>query len=173
MSAIISATVARLLVFVGCLVSVLASGRFTMRLFTDGLISFAFVPITQLMALVVAWRVGSRPSLPFRKAVDEFFGGFWPWLTWITILSAVFGMVAPRASAVLVRPAIYLTLLPLLWSLRVDFQFFRDVKARAPRAALLDLLIQRAISWGVALTYFFGIAVRPEIPWVLSLLGIR
>jgi hypothetical protein len=82
-------------------------------------------------------------------------------------------MVAPRASAVLVRPAIYLTLLPLLWSLRVDFQFFRDVKARAPRAALLDLLIQRAISWGVALTYFFGIAVRPEIPWVLSLLGIR
>jgi hypothetical protein len=172
-SAIISATVARLLVFVGCLVSVLASGRFTIRLFTDGLISFAFVPITQLMALAVAWRVGSRPSLPFRTAVDEFFGGFWPWLAWITILSAVFGMVAPRASAPLVRPAVYLTVLPLVWSLRVDFQFFRDVKARAPRAALLDLLVQRAISWGLALTYFFGIAVRPEIPWVLSLLGIR
>src|SRR5262249_10892191 len=107
------------------------------------------------------------------KVVDEFCNGFWPWLTWITILSAVFGMAAPRASAVLVRPAIYLTLVPLLWSLRIDFQFFRDVKARAPGAALLDLIVQRAISWGIGMTFFCGIAVRPEVPWVLSLLGIR
>jgi hypothetical protein len=172
-SAIISATVARLLVFVGCLVSVLASGRFTIRLFADGIVSFAFLPVTQLLAVTIAWRVGSRPSLPFRTVIDEFSRGFWPWLIWITLLSAVFGMLAPRASAVLVRPAIYLTLLPMFWSLRIDFEFFRDVKVRAPRAALVDLLIQRTVSWGVALTYFFGIAVRPEIPWVLSLLGIR
>jgi hypothetical protein len=165
--------VARLLVFVGCLVSVLASGRFTIRLFTDGLISFAFLPITQLIALAVAWRVGARPSLPFGKVVDEFSRGFWPWLSWIAILSAVFGVVTPHALAPFIRPAIYLTLLPLLWSLRLDFKFFRDVKARAPRAALFDLLMQRTIGWGLALTYFFGIAVRPEIPWVLSLLGIR
>ncbi len=173
MSAIISAAVARLLVFVGCLVSVLASGRFTFRLFADGLVSFAFLPITQVVALAVAWRIGSRPALPFRTVLDAFSRGFWPWLTWIAILSAVFGMVAPRASAVLVRPAIYLTLLPLVWSLRVDFEFFRDVKGRASRAALFDLVIQRTVGWGVALTYFLGIAARPEIPWVLSMLGLR
>ena len=172
MSAIISTVVARLLVFVGCLVSVLASGRFTVRLFADGLVSFAFLPITQLVALAVAWRIGSRPALPFGRVVDAFFSGFWPWLAWITILSAVFGVLAPHALAPFVRPAIYLTAVPLLWSLRVDFEFFRNVKARAPRAALCDLAIHRAISWGTALTYFFGIAVRPEIPWVLSSLGL-
>jgi hypothetical protein len=164
--------VARLLFFVACLVSALASGRFTIRLFADGLVSFAFLPITQGLALAVAWRVGARPALPFSQVVDSFFRGLWPWLAWITLLAAVFGIVAPRESAPFVRPAIYMSTLPLLWSLRVDFRFFRDVKARAPRAACLDLLVHRAVGWGLALTYFLGVAAWPEVPWVLSKLGL-
>ena len=57
-----------LLAFVlGCGVSLLASGRFTPRLVVDGTLSFAFVPVCELIAYAIVYRL-QRGSRPFAQA---------------------------------------------------------------------------------------------------------
>ena len=48
----------------GCGVSIVASGRFTLRLIVDGTVSFAFVPLCELIAFVIVHRLprGTRSA---------------------------------------------------------------------------------------------------------------
>src|SRR5262245_50321610 len=66
----------------GCGVSLLASGRFTLRLIVDGTLSFAFVPLCELAAYAVVFRV-QRGARPFARAADRYFAGNAAWLWWL------------------------------------------------------------------------------------------
>ena len=71
---------ARLLLFVlGCGLSAAATGRFTLRLIVDGMLSFAFVPAITIALLAVIGRP-SPSRLPFARAIDVFFAGYAGWL---------------------------------------------------------------------------------------------
>ena len=158
----------RLLFFLACLVSFLASGTLNLRLLTDGAISFAFVPIIQVAALACTGRSAPRPSLTFTRRVDLFFAGFVPWLLWIIVVGAVLAIVPPQAQGDWLKPIAIGCLLPLLWSLWIDFNFFRQVGPRTERGAMVDLLVQRGIGWTATLGYFLGVAAWPEFWWLIS-----
>src|SRR5262245_60211599 len=163
-----------LLLFLGCVVSLAASGRFTLRLIVDGAISFAFVPLFCLAGLAVVWRLGPRSGLAFASVADAFFAGFTPWLVWLIVAGGVFGIVPPRAFAPWFFPVLIGGALPLVWSLRLDWRFFRETLGRAPRQALRDLAIHRAVEWIGIVTYFLGIALWfDELPALAMKLGLR
>ena len=54
-------------------ISLIVSGRFTVRLIADGALSFAFVPLAELAGFALVYRFGPR-TLPFAGAVDGFAG---------------------------------------------------------------------------------------------------
>ena len=56
-----------LLLVLGCGVSMEVSGRFSLRLIVDGMVSFAFVPIAEVGSLALVWRLNGR-LLPFARA---------------------------------------------------------------------------------------------------------
>ena len=61
-----------LLLFVlGCGVSAMASGRFSMRLIVDGAVSFAFLPALELLALAIVNATGRRRARPFSETADR------------------------------------------------------------------------------------------------------
>jgi hypothetical protein len=147
---------------IGCVVSAGASGGFRVRLIADGAVSFAFVPAFEVAALAIVCRTETRARVPFPEAVGRFFAGNTPWLAWMTIVAAAFAVTPPRSIGPLVKPALFGSLVPLVWSAYADFRFFRDVMQRDGAGARRDLALHRLISWSAILIYFFGIAIWHE-----------
>ena len=151
----------------GCAISGAVSGRFTARLILDGMISFAFVPIVELLAFAVMWRTrlagAADTSLGWSTAATRFFQGNRPWLLWLVGAVAVFATVPPRALGPWIRPAAVSTIIPIWWSIRVDLRFFRTELARTRRDAIVDVATFRAIAWTLGIGYFLGIAIWAEL----------
>lgn len=156
-----------LLVAFGALVSVLASGRLSVRLILDGAVSFAFVVAIEIAALAIASRTGlsgRRDSggpapAPFAREIDVFFIGNAPWLLWMIAAGALFSVVPPRAFGSWFRFAFAGCLVPAVWSAWIDFHFFRDVLRRPPRGAWRAVLVNRAVGWVATIGIFLGIAI--------------
>lgn len=84
-----------LLLVLGSVVSLLASGRLSVRLIVDGAASFAFIPALEILALyVVTRRWRERES--FRAVLRSFLAGNAPWLYWLVAIGALFSAVPPR-----------------------------------------------------------------------------
>lgn len=149
----------------GCVVSMQASGRFTVRLIADGMISFAFVPVFEAMAVGAVFRRHPH-AIPFARAVDMFFMGNAPWLLWLIGFASLRGVETPIRATAMTTPlelTVLATLVPVaLWSAWIDLQYFRAVLPRTA-GAFRDLLLQRAIAWPCAIGYFIGVAIWPEI----------
>ncbi|MGH9237422.1 MAG: hypothetical protein ACRD3G_05230 [Vicinamibacterales bacterium] len=141
----------------GCGVSLLGSGRFTLRLIVDGTLSFAFVPLCQLAAFAVVHRL-QRSRRRFREAVDRYFAGNTPWLWWMVALMIAAALL-PAVQVGSVLPMMLLTVpIPIALSVRFDWRLFRgDGRTRAQAAT--DIVLQRAIAWTLATAYFLGLAI--------------
>lgn len=153
----------RLLFAVGCVVSVLASGRFTPRLVIDGAISFAFIPIFEVAAFAVIYRARLGTRVRLSEAADRFFDGHLPWFLWLTAMAAVGSVVPPRTVVSSIPWFGASLLVPIIWSARLDFQYFRDAMARPSRAALTDAVFYRAIAWTGIVGYFLGASILAEV----------
>jgi hypothetical protein len=151
----------------GCAVSGAVSGRFTARLILDGMISFAFVPIFELLAFATIWNIRltreQRHARPWASAVTSFLEGNQPWLLWLVIACALFAALPPRAIGPWIRLLAFSTIVPIGWSIRIDLRFFRTSLLRSSGAALLDVIVFRAIAWTLGLGYFLGIAIWAEL----------
>ena len=141
----------------GCGVSLLASGRFTLRLVVDGTLSFAFVPLCELVAFAIVYRL-QRGTRPFAQAVDRYFAGNTPWLWWL-----VASMAAARCCPLvelgsLLAPLLFTSPIPIALSVRFDWRLFRERRAhttagdggRRPAAR---------VAWSLATAYFLGVAI--------------
>jgi hypothetical protein len=148
----------------GCVVSMWASGRLSVRLIADGMVSFAFLPLFQLLAFATVFRRAPR-RLRFADAADRFFAGNTPWLWWLVAFAALRCLLTPLQAGAppqLLVDFVKATLVGVLaWSAYVDYRFFREVLL-APDSAR-DVILQRAIAWTSGAVYFFGIAVWPVI----------
>ena len=76
-----------LLLVLGCLVSALSSGRFAPRLVLDGALSFAFIPLAEVLALAAVLGFSTEPRIRWSRAVDLFCVGNAPWLVWMVLLA--------------------------------------------------------------------------------------
>jgi hypothetical protein len=141
----------------GCGVSLLASGRFTLRLIADGTLSFAFVPLCELAAFAVVYRL-QRGMRPFAQAADRYLAGNPPWLWWLLALMTVTAILPARRLGSILAPIIFTSPIPILLSVRFDWRLFR-ADGRTPRQAIVDILVQRGIAWSLATAYFFGVAL--------------
>jgi len=164
---------AGLLFAFGCFVSILASGRLSARLILDGALSFGFVVLIEIAALAVVARIGRGarargPAASFARDLDTFFIGNAPWLAWLTVVGAVFAVVPPRAMMAWFGLAILSALMPAVWSVWVDFHFFREVLGRSPRGACVAILLNRAIGWTAAIGIFLGIAIWSQYSPLLA-----
>jgi hypothetical protein len=141
------------------------SGRLSVRMIADGMVSFAFIPVFQLVAFAIVYRRRPRP-LAFARAADRFFAGNVPWLIWLVAFAALRCLLTPLQAGAppeILWWTIQVSVLPaLLWSAYVDYGFFRNVLS-TPGESAWDLSLQRAIGWTLALVYFFGIAVWPQV----------
>jgi hypothetical protein len=148
----------------GSTVSLVASGRLSLRLIADGSLSFAFLP-TFAVAGFAAVYFASRPDLTmtFTRALDLFTIGQLPWLLWLLLLATISSFVPPRQLGPWIVPLELALAVPAVWSGIIDFYFFREVLARPRRAALRDLLLYRLLAWGASTAYFFGIAIWHEL----------
>jgi hypothetical protein len=154
---------AMLLLVLGCALSLLIAGRITVRLVADGAVSFAFVPIVELAALAVVFRAGRSPGIPFRRAADLFFAGNGPWLLWLVAVAALSVALPPQTFVRRVDRILLSALLPVVWSMVIDFQFSRTVLQRTTPRAIGDLVLLRAIAWPAALAYYGGIGMWTQV----------
>ena len=140
----------------GCAISLMTSGRITLRLAAPATLYWSFLPLCEILALGVFW-IGGRPGVPFRRAIDLLFAGQAPCSLWLLAFAAVWACFpAPTILAVSPRPWMwYVSAIGVLgWTAWIDFWFFRCVLARSPARALASLLLYRAICWPLALAVF-------------------
>lgn len=147
----------------GCALSASASGRFSLRLVVDGALSFAFVPALAILALAVVGRTGNRGRLPFGHLVDLFFTGNGPWLLWLIAAAALTLILPPRDFGPWIIPLELSLLIPLAWSLYIDFHFFREVMDRTSGGATKAVILHRLIAWIGFIAYFDGRAAWSEV----------
>ena len=155
-----------LLFAMGLLLSLGSSGRLSVRTLADGMISFAFLPATQIAALAVVYLRGDR-LVPFARVVDAFFVSHAPWLLWILVFSVwILPRTAEQMSTMSFKGSLVVVgslVVPACWAWYLDLQFFRVVLPRASGRAGIDLLTQRVIAWTASLGYFFGIAAWAQV----------
>jgi hypothetical protein len=156
-----------LLFFIGCTVSMAASGRLTARLVVDGALSFAFIPIIEAAAFAVVYRRSTRP-IPFPHAADRFCETNGPWFVVLAACAAMAAVLTPQQMMKWTTPpglwiVIGTAAVAAVWSGYLDVVFFRRIAGRTQAAAVIDALIFRAVAWPAAIVYFFGYALWPSL----------
>ena len=131
----------------GCAVSLITSGRLSLRLVLGGTLCGSFVPILELASLAIV----CRGVLPWRRAAELFFIGHGPWTLWLAG-SALLWSLFPAPEMYRDDYSWRLSAIPVaLWSAYIDFWFFREVSRRA---AVRRLIAQRLICWVPGLLIF-------------------
>ena len=154
----------------GMVLSIQSSGRLSVRVVADGMVSFAFLPVCEVLSIGAVYLRGDR-RLRFSRVVDTFLVSNAPWLWWILGYCLLRVTQTPVQAAAPSAVTFWITgasmLVPIGWSAYLDLHFFRLVLPRASGSAVADLLVQRAIAWASALGYFFGIVGWAQlVEWV-------
>jgi hypothetical protein len=156
-----------LTVVVGCVVSLIVSGRLTARLAADGIVSFAFIPVIEIASFALVWRRvrvdAASTGLSFAEAFDRFALGDTPWLYWMLGLAVIAVVVPPHQIGTWAFPLLLSSVLPFARAVASDLRFFRDAMGRPARSARRDVIVLRAVAWTAGLGYFLGIAIWAEI----------
>ena len=153
----------------GCGVSMLGSGRLTLRLIADGTLSFAFVPLAELLGFVIAYSkrrpatsakaTVAREGRPLASVADEFFATHQPWLWWSIGLIAAAAIVPASRLGSLLGPILMTAPIPIVLSAALEWRFARRVLGRTRANAAIGLVTQRVVAWSAATAYFFGVAI--------------
>jgi hypothetical protein len=138
----------------GCAVSLMTSGRLTLRLALPATVYWTFVPVCQIATLSV---VARRRKMPFAHLIDSYFQSHTAWLVWVMTFAAIWAFLpAPTVYSWMFRKSLLYASAGLVfaWSAYVDFGFFRRVLGRPPVHAARDLAIQRLFCWAMGLAIF-------------------
>lgn len=143
----------------GCTVSLLTARALTLRLVVPTMVYWSVVPLIEIAALAAVCR-RDRRDMPILNLMDAFFKGSNPWLLWLVGLCAIGSFLSPAAKAGDWSVSIAWLLgggaVALVWSLAIDFWFFRSVLQRSRPHAVRDLALHRCISWPLILALIGG-----------------
>lgn len=158
--------------FLGCCVTLMAAWRLDLRMVAGETVSWGVLPLLQILSLFAAC-VFRRRTLGFSQIIDLFFTGFGPWMLWligfIAAVSATSSVQAARWGTPPDVVIVLVTLLPVfLWSLYIDFRFFRVVMERTRLQAACDVALQRAIGWIIWILGCYGYILSPMLAWRLA-----
>jgi len=146
----------------GLTLSLDSSGRLSLRTVVDGMTSFAFLPVAEVLAVGVVYLRGDR-RVPFARVVDAFFVSNAPWLFWILAFCLWriprTGLQNSASSSTLTAVVVGSLIVPACWALYLDRHFFRIVLPRPSRSVWRDLVTERAVGWILAIGWFYGIAL--------------
>jgi hypothetical protein len=144
----------------GCMFSLWASQRLTLRHLVDGTLNGSLLLFGQFIAMAFVRR---GTTISYSRAIDLYFSGFGPWLVWMIGMSAVWAF-APMQAFVWagLRTILISVSLVVLWSAYIDFQFFRQVFKRSAMRAAWDLLQHRVVSWLIFMV-IFGSGASPDL----------
>jgi hypothetical protein len=153
-------------------VSVLGSGRFTLRLLVDGAVSFAFVPLCQAAGVAAVW-VRRQSVLSYTATVDRHFENNIPWLMWLVAVAGLGVCVPVIEVGYWITPALVSLAAPVAWSAYLDFRLLRDDMRRTTSGAAFDVALQRAVAWPLAFMYFLGaVTLSDVVPMAAEWLGL-
>jgi hypothetical protein len=160
-----------LLAFViGCTISLLTSAGLTLRLTGGATIYWSFVPLAEIVALG-ATSLRNSEGVSRTRAIDLFFTGHGPWCLWLIGLGAIWSFFPPARAFELTSPLwLYgTTSVVVVWSVWIDFCFFRVVIGRSRSSVWSGLLLQRLISWSLVIAIFGAPAILPDLAGRLKL----
>lgn len=142
--------------FLGGIVSLSTSERFTLRLILGGAVAWAFVPALQVASIAVIVRLLGRGAVPLSRAVDLYFVGQCPWLLWLLAWTALAtALPVPQSYALTGTWGLPLSLAAAVsWSATVRAAFFREVLALRGRRVLGALLLHTSLTWGAVILFF-------------------
>ena len=140
---------------IACMVSFITSSTLTLRLVGPAIVLWSFIPFIETASLIaVCW--SERQKISFPRIIDLFFMGHGPWSIWLIGMVAVWSFLSPESKGfdfkigLLWRDGGFVA--ATLWSLYIDFCFFRSVLGRNPARASRDLLLERLISWSLIIS---------------------
>jgi hypothetical protein len=139
-------------VMLGCAMSLMTSGRLTLRLAVPAAIYWSFVPLLEIAGLAVV--CGRQLSA---RLIDRFFQDQWPWLLWVTLFAALWGLVPP---GIVIGRTLYplpwygFALAAAAWSAKLDYVFSMRVLGRTRSRAMRDVAVQRIVAWPAAVAIF-------------------
>jgi hypothetical protein len=126
----------------GVAVSVMVTGRLTLRIILPVMVYASFIPLLQILSVALV-----RGSVPWRKAAAVFLRGHLPWTMWILASAALFGLVPADRAFGYSTAWRFSIVAPLVCSAWIDYGFFRRAIGASPRGALWRLAVQRTICW--------------------------
>jgi hypothetical protein len=141
----------------GCGVSMIASGRFTLRLVVDGTISFAFVPACELLAFAIVYAVARRAG-SFAADADRFFASDVAWLWWMLLLMVAAAIIPAHRSGVMDGPFLVTLPIPFVITAVKDYRLFHREWQASSAAAVSYVTLSRVVGWTAGTLYFLGIA---------------
>lgn len=144
----------------GCTISLITSGRLTLRLLVPATIYSSCVPLFEIASLAAVYG-SKRRLIPLPRAIGLFFMGHGPWSLWLIGFAATWAFVpAVQVYSWSATPWIWLSsaLPAMAWSAYIDFCFFRTSFNVTPAQAVRHLLLQRLLCWVPALFLFFASA---------------
>jgi len=145
----------------GCVASLVASGVLTARLIVPTALAWSYVPLIQMLALViVTWP--RRRAVPTGRAIDLFFTGYGPWALFLIGLASSLAFLPLTFGWGRVRVWLGAMAIVASWSVFLDYWFFRAVYHARPAAAVRDVVLIRLISWTLI---FWIFAVPTSTPW--------
>jgi hypothetical protein len=152
----------RLLFVIGAVVATTASGRLAPIELVVAMVSFAYVPLAQLVAMGVALRAVSRTT-PIRRAFALYLAGHGPSLATLLAI-ATLCLVAPSPARVLLAVVPPLALVMFAWGGLLTYACFRRglglTGARAGIATALHAVVLSSIIVG----YYLGMGqLGPQI----------
>lgn len=150
-------------IVIGCSVSLMTSGRVTLRLAGPAALEWSFIPLLEFLSLAAVYR-GRPPA----RTIDLFFAGHAPWLLWTIAFAALFAFVpAPVVFAGTGFPWVWygLAAVAAARSAYLDFSFSRRTLGRTDKQAMRDVAIERLIVWPAGIAIFVA-------PAALQRLGI-
>jgi hypothetical protein len=143
----------------GTSVAIAATGRVGVGLVVSCTLCWAVAPATQVLALAAV--APRSPSLPFGRLLELFLLAHAPWSLWLLGLSLAAALSFPEGSAGWTGVAAYApatALLPLLWTLRIVFCFFREVLELPTGRALVKTAGYELAVWVPAFAFVWWAA---------------
>jgi len=142
-------------VALGCMASVLATGTATLRLVAPATLYWAYAPIAEALALSLTLLTVGRSRQRVGSSIDAYFAGRGPIVLTVLIVAGTLASVRPDTGwTLLTTVCVGALLVVLVWSVRIDYCFFRDFLGRSRTASLWGVFLLRAIVWPVVFGVF-------------------